>query len=79
MKQRRVIGFLFVVLAIAGCGDNVKPGGGVTPPAGDRGVVQTSVSGGMVAHSENYRIVSTVTSGDLSAKSDSRSVRGGAQ
>jgi hypothetical protein len=78
MEHRRVLGFLFVALAlaVAGCGDNIKPGG---PPAGERGVVQTSVSGGMVARSENYRIVSTVTSGDLSATSAAHSVRGGAQ
>lgn len=76
MKHRRVLGFLFVALAIAGCGDNVKPG---ATPAGERGVVQTSVAGGMVARSANYRIVSTVTSGDLSATSAAHAVRGGAQ
>ena len=76
MKHRRVFGFLFVALAIAGCSDDIKPGG---TPAGERGVVQISVSGGMVARSENYRIVSTATSGDLSANSAAHSVRGGAQ
>lgn len=76
VKHRRVVGFLFVALALAGCGDNLKPGG---TPAGERSVVQTSVAGGMVARSENYRIVSTVTSGDLSATSAAHTVRGGAQ
>ena len=76
MKHRRVFGLLFVALAISGCGDNIKPDG---KPAGERGAVQTSASGGMVARSENYRIVSTVTSGDLSANSAAHAVRGGAQ
>jgi len=76
MRQRRVLGFLVAALALAGCGDNIKPGG---PPAGERGAVQSSVSGGMVARSENYRIVSTVTSGDLNAKSAAYAVHGGAQ
>jgi hypothetical protein len=76
MKHHRVLGLLLVAFALAGCGDNHKPG---TPPAPERGIVQTSVSGGMVARSANYRIVSTVTSGDLGASSAAHSVRGGAQ
>ena len=79
MNHRRVLAFLFVALAIAGCGDNIKPQPGGGTPAPGRGVVQTSVSGGMVARSENYRIVSTVTSGDLNATSPAHAVRGGAQ
>lgn len=76
MKSRRVLGALVVVLAVAGCGDNIKRG---DPPPGERSVVQTSVSGGMVARSQNYQIVSTVTSGDLDAKSPAHTVRGGVQ
>ncbi len=76
MKHRRVLGLLLVALAFAGCGDNIKPGG---TPARERGVVQNSVSGGLVARSANYRIVSTVTSGDLSASTAAHAVRGGAQ
>lgn len=76
MNPRAVIGSILVALALAGCGDNVKPPG---PPPGQHGVVQTSVGGGMVARSQNYRIVSTVTSGDLSATSAAHAVRGGAQ
>jgi hypothetical protein len=69
VNYRRAFGIFVLALSLAGCGDNIKP------PA--RGAVQSSVSGGMVATSQHYRIVSTVTSGDLNAASSNHSVRGG--
>jgi hypothetical protein len=60
-----------LALALAGCGDNI------TPPAPQGAGAQSSVAGGMVATSANYRIVSTVTSGEVSAASATHQVRPG--
>lgn len=57
-------------MVLAGCGDNV------TVPSA-RVVVQDSVSGAMVARSQNYRIVATVTSGRLDAASATHAVKSG--
>lgn len=62
---------LVLALAVAGCGDNI------TPPSTQRSGAQASVSGGMIATSAHYRIVSTVTSGDVSAASAKHQVRAG--
>lgn len=72
MTIRRVFGSLLLALLIAGCGDNNSPPVEPTSTAG----VHTSVAGGLVARSPRYRIVSTVTTGDLSATSAAHSVRG---
>jgi hypothetical protein len=65
-----VIGVLICGFALVGCGDNV------TPPQRRAGV-QSSVSGGMVATSRHYKIVSTVTSADVNGVSSNHVVRGG--
>jgi hypothetical protein len=68
--HRRAIGLFIVGLALAGCGDNITS-------SRSRSGVQSSMSGGMVATSQHYRIVSTVTSGEVSADSANLSVRAG--
>jgi hypothetical protein len=70
LVNRRVLGLLVLALSVAGCGDNQSPPR--DQPTGTR----TGVSGGMVAESEHYRVVSTVTSGDVNAASPAHRVRG---